>query len=56
MGNQLSEMKAEYNGQPGLREKYNFEEVFYPQNFTLQDHHKDGPSKVGCLHHITLSQ
>ncbi|PVD18243.1 hypothetical protein C0Q70_21769 [Pomacea canaliculata] len=47
MGNQLSEMKAEYNGQPGLREKYNFEEVFYPQNFTLQDHHKDGPSKYG---------
>ena len=46
MGNQQSEMKAEYNGMPGLREKYKFEEVYYPQNFNLQDHHKEGPSKV----------
>lgn len=48
MGNQLSEMKAEYQAKnPEVRDKYNFEEVYRPQNFLLQDHHKEGPSKTG---------
>ena len=47
MGNQLSEMKAEYQAKnPEVKDKYNFEEVYRPQNFLLQDHHKEGPSKV----------
>ncbi|XP_005105255.1 uncharacterized protein LOC101859880 [Aplysia californica] len=49
MGNQLSEMKAEYQSKaPEVKEKYKFEEVYHPQNFLLQDHHKEGPSKVGA--------
>ncbi|KAK6973335.1 hypothetical protein BgiMline_024537 [Biomphalaria glabrata] len=48
MGNQLSEMKDKYQAQPPeVKDKYAFQEVYHPQNFLLQDHHKEGPSKVG---------
>nr|KAG5695434.1 hypothetical protein BaRGS_033559 [Batillaria attramentaria] len=47
MGNQQSEMKAEYNGLPGIREKYHFEDTFTPEKFLLNDHHHEGPSKYG---------
>uniref|UniRef100_A0A0B6ZBH8 Uncharacterized protein n=1 Tax=Arion vulgaris TaxID=1028688 RepID=A0A0B6ZBH8_9EUPU len=48
MGNQLSEMKDQYQAKPpAVKEKYNFEEVYSPLNFKLQDHHNEGPSKVG---------
>ena len=47
MGNQCSEMKAQYNNRkPEVKDGYKFEEVYHPQNFLLQDHHKEGPSKV----------
>lgn len=49
MGNQSSEMKAQYqNKKPEVKAEYNFDEVYHPQNFLLQDHHKEGPSKVGA--------
>ncbi|KAK6183852.1 hypothetical protein SNE40_002376 [Patella caerulea] len=47
MGNQKTETQDKFCAEPGMRDKYFFEEVYYPQNFVLQDHHKDGPSKVG---------
>ncbi|KAL8568139.1 hypothetical protein ACOMHN_027662 [Nucella lapillus] len=47
MGNQESEMQGEYKGLPGIRDRYHFDDVYYPQSFNLQDHHKEGPSKVG---------
>jgi len=49
MGNQASEMKDQYQAKKHeVKEPYNFEEVYHPQGFLLQDHHKEGPSKVGA--------
>ncbi|CAG5118486.1 unnamed protein product [Candidula unifasciata] len=46
MGNQQSEMKDQYQAKPPeVREKYNFEDVYSPLNFTLQEHFKaEAPS------------
>jgi len=47
IGNEETEYQGEYKNMPGIRDKYKFDETYIPQNFTLQDHHKEGPSKVG---------
>ncbi|BFZ16194.1 hypothetical protein BsWGS_19233 [Bradybaena similaris] len=46
MGNQCSEMKDQYQAKPPeVKDKYNFEEVYSPLNFTLQEHYKsEAPS------------
>ncbi len=47
MGNQKSEAHDQFCAATGVRDKYHFEDVAGPQPYTLQDHHKEGPSKVG---------
>ncbi|XP_046573804.1 uncharacterized protein LOC124281845 [Haliotis rubra] len=47
MGNQQSETQDKFCAASGIREKYHFEDFAGPQNFILQDHHKEGPSKYG---------
>ena len=45
MGHQSSEMKDKYRGEPEVTMETRFNNNFQP--FTLSDHHKNGPSKVG---------
>ena len=46
MGNQLSEMKDRYRNEAPLNMEGEFSPYAGPQNFTLKDHHKEGPTKV----------
>jgi hypothetical protein len=50
MGNEETEYQGEYKNMPGIRDKYHFDETYIPQNYKLQDHHKEGPSKVKYKH------
>ena len=54
MSNEESEMKCEYKALSGLRDKYRFDQFFTPLDYKLQDHHKEGPTKV-CLTLFNLS-
>ena len=51
MGNQNSEMKDKYRGEPEVTLETRFNERFQPP--TLHDHHVNGPSKV--CHVVYLS-
>lgn len=49
MGNQLTETKEEFSNKAGVRQRYHFEDTAglnLPQPYNLNDHHKEGPSKV----------
>ena len=47
MANETSEMRDKYKGQQGTKD-VDFEDVtkIGPQGFMLENHHKEGPSKV----------
>ncbi|XP_060556411.1 stabilizer of axonemal microtubules 3-like [Ruditapes philippinarum] len=50
MGNQTSETREKFCSEPGVRQKYHFDDTAglgLPQNFNLHDHHVEGPSKLG---------
>jgi hypothetical protein len=52
MGNQTSETREKFCSEPGVRQKYHFDDTAglgLPQNFNLHDHHVEGPSKVHNL-------
>lgn len=49
MGNQLTETKEEFSNKAGVRQRYHFQDTAglnLPQPYNLNDHHKEGPSKV----------